>query len=182
MRYCESSCFKNWVVAQFLVPQATRNFFAQLWDARLAMYDGDAHDLSAAGARVTHVTDAVLPLADGAKDPLRRIAYNGTGKILVGISVPSFEEYVEVQHDTEALRRMLLLKLAAMQEHVPPQKMAEFLLQHKEALGNPYSGEAFAWDESAREIQFAPRSKKWNKATFAVKYAPAAPSPPRGKK
>lgn len=177
-RYCTKACFSNWVIAQLYVPQASRNTAAQLWDARLALHDGDPRDMAALSAAVSQIIDATMPLASSARETARRMSYNMSGKTLVAIATPSYDDYLTFQHDVEALRRMLLLKIAALDEHVPAQKMSEFLAQHRETLGNPYNDEAFAWDEATKEIRFVPKSKKWNKDLLTVAYAPVGTRAP----
>lgn len=172
LRYCQSHCLQRWLIAQFYAPQATRNLYARLWDAVLEVHNGDPRNMSEASARVSQVVESATPLTDSATEMMRRMAYNVTGKILTIVAFPAYAEYLDIQHDTEALRRMLLLKISALKEHIPAQKMPEFLAQRRDTLGDPYTGEPFAWDAAAREIRFAPKAKKWKKASFAVAYSP----------
>ena len=173
LRYCKSDCLKEWLIAQFFAPQATRNLYARLWDAVLEVHDGDPRTVSEASARVSQIWESAMPLTSSAKETMRRMAYNATGKILALIALPAYADYLDIEHDTEALRRMLLLKVAALKAHISVQKMPEFLAQQKDALYDPYTGNAFAWDSTSSEIRFVPRSKKWKKDSFAVIYSPA---------
>ncbi|MEO8673282.1 MAG: hypothetical protein ABI411_18355, partial [Tahibacter sp.] len=169
-RYCEKDCLKQWLIAQFYTRQATRNLYARLWDAVLVVHNGEPKDMSAANARVSEIVESAMPLTASAKQTLRRMAYNATGEILTVIALPAYAEYINNQHDTEALRRMLLLKIAALKEHVSAQKMPEFLAQRGDTLSNPYTGEPFEWDTAKHEIHFDAKSKKWKVINFGVSY------------
>lgn len=170
IRYCQSGCLKGWLIAQFFVPQATRNLYARLWDAVLEVHDGDPRKISEANARVSQIVESAMPLTGSAKETLRRISYNATGKIMTIIALPAYLQYLDIQHDTEALRRMLLLKISALKQYISAQKMPEYLAQQLDVLVDPYTGEPFGWDAATREIRFAPRSKKWKDAPFDVTY------------
>jgi hypothetical protein len=174
MHYCPSDCLKGWLMAQFYAPQATRNLYSRLWDPVLEAHDSDPRKTSEAQARVSEVYESAMPLTQSAKETMRRMSYNATGTILTLISLPAYADYLNRQHDTEALRRMLLLKIAALRQHVRVQAIADFLAQQPIALRDPYTGDAFSWDNASGQIRFAPKSKKWKAATFAVSYPSAA--------
>jgi hypothetical protein len=105
LRYCQSGCLKGWLIAQFYAPQGTRNLYARLWDAMLEVHNGDPRDKAEASARVSQTFDSAMPLAGGAKETMRRMSYNATGKILVLIALPAYAEYLDIQHDRSALIR-----------------------------------------------------------------------------
>jgi hypothetical protein len=174
MRYCKSDCFKGWLMAQFYVPQATRNLYARLWDCVLDVHNGDPRSTTAAQAHITEIFDSAMPLTKSAAETLHRMSYNASGKVLTLISLPAFADYLNRQHDTEALRRMLLVKIAALRQHVPVSDMPSFLAQQPSSLRNPYTGEPLGWDATRRQIVFAPKSKKWKASEFAVAYTRAA--------
>jgi hypothetical protein len=99
------------------------------------------------------------------------MAYNLSGRVVTISAMPDYSDYLYMQHDTEALRRMLLLKISALKERTPVQNMPEFLAQRRDTLCDPYTGEAFTWDAAAHQIRFVPKSKRWKKDFFAVTYA-----------
>jgi len=162
------------VIAQLYAPQATRNLAGQFWDAELALFDGDPREMAALGGPVEYIIDSNMPLNATGTEMMRRMSYNVAGKMLVVVATPSYNDYLTFQHDSEALRRMLLLKIEALKERVEPQKMPAFFVRQRGALGDPYTGEPFAWDEASKEIRFVPKSKKWSKNVLATVYAPSA--------
>jgi hypothetical protein len=170
-RYCQSHCLRGWLIAQLFAPQATRNLFARLWDATLEENDADPRNIADAKAHYAQILASATPLNDSAKEMLRRMTYNLSGKVVTTTAMPDYSDYLYMQHDTEALRRMLLLKVSALKERTPAQKMPEFLAQQRDTLCDPYTGEAFIWDNAAHEIRFVPKSKRWKKDFFAVSYA-----------
>ena len=179
-RYCQSRCFMSWVMAQFFERQATRNLSAQVWDALLAVHMADPRDIPAAQKRLDEVFEAITPLTESGNESMRRISYNGVGRVLVSISLPAFSDYLYAQHDVEDLRRIVSIKISAMQEQIPTARMAQFLSAQPESLRDIYTGEPFAWEPVSKEIRFVPKSKKWKQSYFAVSYRTAPLRPIRG--
>jgi hypothetical protein len=180
-RYCKSQCFTSWLTAQFFERQATRNLSVKIWDALLAVHMAEPHDIPAAQKKLSAVFEAISPLTDSGSESLRRISYNGVGRVLVSISLPAYADYLYFQHDVEDIRRAVSIKISAMQEHIPAAKMAEFLSSQPESLRDVYTDEPFVWEPAAKEIRFVPKSKKWKQSVFAVTYFTEAPRPIRGK-
>ena len=176
-RYCKSECFTSWLAAQFFERQATRNLSAQIWDALLAVHVAEPRDIPAARKKLSAVFEAISPITNSGSESMRRISYNGMGRVLVSISLPAYSDYLYFQHDVEDIRRVVSIKISAMQKHIPVQEMAEFLAAQPESLRDVYTDEPFFWEPAANEIRFVPKSKKWKQSSFAVTYRTDTPRP-----
>jgi hypothetical protein len=170
-RYCSSNCLQNWLMAQATAQQATFNLSAEFADGILDMHQASARNLADAQTRVSTLWEANIPLVDSAWEVLRRMKYNFAGKTLVLISLPALPEAF-LQHDREALRRMIAIKLEALKQNIDPARMAQFLAAQPTSLRNPFDGQPFAWDASASEIRYVPKWKDFKRPSVA--YKPAA--------
>lgn len=94
------------------------------------------------------------------KTTIRRIGlpflYNPAGEFFasIGQTAPGIQNYIEKGHNLEGLRRLACLKVLAHKEHVPPERMPQFLASHTLNLGNPYTYGAMTWDEKKGSISF----------------------------
>jgi len=94
-------------------------------------------------------------------------AYNLVGRILVVMSVPDLSRYKDRLHDQDAVRRMLAIKLRALQARLPATAMPGFLADQPRELRNPYTGEPFGWE--GEDITYAPAdSQYWKSERLAI--------------
>jgi len=170
-RSSSDGCIKNLAMGSAFVPQATFNLHAKNFEAMQRWLEADARGIERARAVYSAELESDFVRLDDARVALRQMAYNYTGRILASIAIPASDWGLRV-HDREALRRMLLIKRAAVREAVPESAMPEFLDGQPAALRNPYSGRAFEWDELFREIHFAPEAKEqWKQSRLGISHS-----------
>jgi hypothetical protein len=163
------NCLKKLVMGQGYAPQATANRLAELYADSELFHNVSARDYRSVEASVGAAISRKAPL-DGDEGPLGMFGYNPVGKILAFIAIPAYS-WVPRNHDCEALRRMLVLKLQARRQRIGADRMDAFLAAQPEALRNPYTGEPFAWDATRQEIGFAPVAVKyWKVERLGVPY------------
>ncbi len=82
---------------------------------------------------------------------------NPIAKILIKVSEPAYQSYIEKQYDTFAQINLLSLKLAIIKEQVPTQAVAAFVQDQAGRFSNPYDGSALGWDAQKQELFVALR-------------------------
>ena len=82
---------------------------------------------------------------------------NPIAKILIKVSEPAYQSYIEKQYDIFAQINLLSLKLAIIKEQVPTQAVAAFVQDQTGRFSNPYDGSALGWDAQKQELFVALR-------------------------
>jgi hypothetical protein len=171
LRFCQptpqSSCLMQWLIAQAYAPQATLNLRASLFESELELYRADARENEAARKLWGEVMERYMFLGK-ASESLHAMLYNFAGKTVAYISVEA-AVWGDELHDREAFRRMLLVKFAALRQHIAPAAMADFLAAQSEKLSNPYGGH-FLWDAAFNEIYFKTRSGRSKRPYLTLAY------------
>ena len=160
-------CLQMLAVSSAYAPQATLNLHATHRAAMQQFLQADPPELTGleqalerAFERATHPEFSEYSLL------LRSFAYNFTGRILAAMPVLDWSYRL---HDQDALRRMYLLKAAALRAGSSAQDMPAFLARQPESLRNPYDGSAFGWDASTAELHFVPKAVSyWQRDRLAV--------------
>jgi len=166
-----NGCLETLAMNSALAPQATMNLHARNQVAYLAWLGADPRHVEARRSELGEVLQKSFPDFGDTQTLLRQLSYNFAGRILASIAIPAMDYGLRV-HDREALRRMIVLKRAAMSQGIADQAMPAFLAAQPDALRDPYTGEAFAWDALFHEMTFEPRaSKHWKRARAGIAYS-----------
>ncbi len=78
------------------------------------------------------------------------LGYNAAGRRLAFEGLSPLPTWRKRQNDSETLRRMLLIKIAALRAHVSAREMPEFLAAQPDALRHPYPGKSIVWRPGQR--------------------------------
>ena len=97
-----------------------------------------------------------------------RTVYNPTGKILVAIAAPAYEQYVLRPYDTAALQRLVRLSLEIRRHLVAPSGMTAFMTKHREWSTHPADGRSFSWNPTTGEIAILTVAKQPSDRRFSV--------------
>jgi hypothetical protein len=73
-------------------------------------------------------------------------------KIVLSVSTPSYDDYVEKHYDTFAQINLLALKLDLLKQHIPPNDIPAFVQAHATQYPNPYDGKALGWDAEKQQL------------------------------
>lgn len=168
-----NGCLQTLALTSAHAPQATMNLHARNQSALLAWLEADARQIEARRAELGEVLQPTFPDFENTRTLLRQLSYNYVGRILASLAIPAMDFGLRV-HDREALRRMIVLKRAALRDGIADQSMPEFLAAQPEALRDPYTGLPFAWDSLFHEMSFEPRATKhWQRPRVGVAYSVA---------
>lgn len=165
------SCASDLMLSTTFLPQATANVVARL-DTAMADYQAATPEQeNDAAQRYAELVERENPLADG-NAALRLFGYNASGKVLAFVAIPK-ANYRQRLNDYEALRRILVVKVAALQRGLRAPDMPEFLATQPPALRNPYTHRAFDWDAANNTILYtAATADSFKRAQIAIGYAP----------
>jgi hypothetical protein len=94
--------------------------------------------------------------------------YNPTGKTLVAIGAPAYENYLLRPYDAAALQRLVRLSLEIRRQQVAASAIPGFMELHPEWSAHPASGQTFVWDPEAKEIAIRVIAKQPADRRFAV--------------
>ena len=73
-------------------------------------------------------------------------------KILLSISSPQFEAYIEKHHDTFAQINLLAIKLEILKQNIAVTAIPKFVQEHATEYPNPYDGKALGWDADKQQL------------------------------
>lgn len=161
-------CFGIPFMRAAYAPQATRNLSAATFEEIASVWRAQPLDYDREKARSAAAILALHPfLAQGDFVDFFRHG-NPTGRITLTIAIPAYAGYIEPRHDVEALRRMLVLKHLSRQRGIAPHDMPGFLAAQPVQLRHPFSGDAFEWDATLRELAYTPRATRWHRSRLSV--------------
>ena len=166
----KDSCLSQFLMSSGYARQATINDYARHMRAAADWFEAEARDYERAQEVYGDYVKRVIPLSDS-NTGWTLLKYNMTGKVLSFIAIPKLD-WAGRKHDREGLRRMFALKMDARAQGLQASAMPAFLANQGEALRNPYTGEAFGWDEQLRAITFKPSTDYWKVELLRVPYAP----------
>ncbi|WP_313919056.1 hypothetical protein [Tahibacter sp.] len=168
------SCGKDLAFSATFLPQATINISARLDTAMADFLAAGPREEAAAGQRYAELVERENPLHDSAS-ALSMLGHNGTGRVLAFVAIPK-ANWRRRLNDYETLRRMLLVKLAAIRGNVAANQMPEFLASQPTSLRHPYRDKFIGWDAQKRAIiATAATEDTFKQNDIVVAYAPAAP-------
>lgn len=176
------SCSNDLVSSTTYLPQATDNIVARIVTASADFLAASPADEPAAAERLAQRVGREDPSRGDA--PLALKIYNAAGRRLALQSVLE-PVYRKRLNDQETVRRMLLIKLAALHSHVPAANMPEFLAAQQNALRHPYPGKSIVWRPGQRAFAAPAAVENSFENGFIVvpHHAPssasAAPPPPQ---
>jgi hypothetical protein len=85
---------------------------------------------------------------------------NHEGRMTLNLTGPdSWLTWIKRFHDIEGHRRLVLLQIAALRDHVPFDQMPAWLAQQPPGLRNPYTLQPMGWDAAAQSLVFEGRQK-----------------------
>lgn len=174
----EVSCGQSTLNVLFGVaylPQATRNDGARRATAMAQILAAPAAEQEAVFEANRSVLVSKQDLREGNElyGSYFSWGYNITGKIMQIVGQVEFLNDSRRIHDQEALRRMLVIKLDALQRKVPVGAMPDFLAAQPAALRDPYSGQPFGWDPDLKIITYTPAATKyWKRERLEFGYGP----------
>lgn len=170
------SCGSDLAANASYLPQATRNTIARLSTATADLLAAKPADEAAATQRYAELTEREDPERGRAK--LTAMVYNATGKALAveSLSTPLWRKRL---NDHETVRRMLLIKLAALRGSVTAANMPDFLAAQPEALRHPYPDKSIVWREGLLAL-VAPAAVEgsFENDLIVVPYDKSLPPPP----
>ncbi len=73
-------------------------------------------------------------------------------KILLGVSTPSYETYIEKHFDTFAQINLLAMKMALIEKKIASSAIPQFVQDHTKQYANPYDGKAIGWDAEKHQL------------------------------
>jgi hypothetical protein len=73
-------------------------------------------------------------------------------KILLSVSSPQFETYIEKHYDTFAQVNLLALKLEILKQNIAVTAIPKFVQAHATQYPNPYDGKALGWDAEKQQL------------------------------
>jgi hypothetical protein len=86
--------------------------------------------------------------------------HNPIASILVDVGSPVYTDYALKFHDCNGLIRLVQLKRLIKVNHIPPDKIGQFLKDKPKEYGDPYTGQPLKWDAKRKVISFKPVSDK----------------------
>jgi hypothetical protein len=163
-------CFSTLAFTTAYAPQATRNILAVDTDLMQEVLDAPPSELKQVSAVASRrITDTFLQF-DDIGVLLGQMSYNFAGRVFANISIPAYD-YGRREHDREALRRIVQIKLAARLDGIGAAAMPDFLPGLDDALRNPLNGQPFDWDPVLQTFHFAPLADKdWKRTRVDLGY------------
>lgn len=179
------SCGKDLAFSATFLPQASINISARLDTAMADFLAAGPLEEAAAGQRYAELVERENPLRDSAS-ALSMLGHNGTGRVLAVVAIPK-ANWRRRLNDYETLRRMLLVKLAAVRGTVAAHQMPEFLASQPSTLRHPYQDKFIGWDAQQRAIVATAATEDTFKqndivVAYASAAAPAAAAPAASRK
>jgi len=142
------SCGNDLLSSATFLPQATENIVARLLTATAAFLAAAPADEAAAAQRYAAFVEEEDPSRGSTM--FATLGYNAAGRRLAFDGLSPLPTWRKRQNDSETLRRMLLIKLAALRAHVTASDMPEFLAAQPDALRHPYPGKSIVWRPGQR--------------------------------
>lgn len=135
--------FERNAVRLFYQPNATLNAAWRELQAAIAAADAPPAELRARHASLQ------------AREPrFWEYAYNPIGRILLASGRPDISGYLLRIHDTDALMRMVALRLEYIVRAVPAHDAGGFLAVAPARFHDPYTGTPFRWEEARMRLSF----------------------------
>jgi hypothetical protein len=156
----EENALINHLATLTLQANSTTNLYYDWWDTMLKAAEAPAPQFDDALVRARR--EKVEHLGVGI-DPY--YFKNPVGKILVRVSDPEYEKYIERKFDTDGYVRLVALQLKIVSGHIPTTDVPDLLNRSDPAWVDPYTLKPMAWDEATCEIFFQgrqPSSRMWN--------------------
>ncbi|MGQ0799814.1 MAG: hypothetical protein ACT4NL_06850 [Pseudomarimonas sp.] len=151
-------------------PQATLNLHAMHREQMQRVLEASPADLDAVSKEAGAVIADSFPQLEDVGALLPQLAYNFVGRILAGIAIPAYD-WGKREHDREALRRLLLIKLKARQAGIEAAAMPEHVQAQASALLNPWTGNPFEWDAEHGVLHFTPKAAgRWKQPRVELRY------------
>jgi hypothetical protein len=101
--------------------------------------------------------------------------HNPMGNILLGVSLPIYDEYIYRVHDLIAASRVVELQRRIILEKIPPQQITTYLSASNRALYDPYTNAPMKFDATKGTLSFESPRKTSTKRMFFAQVADAAP-------
>jgi hypothetical protein len=73
-------------------------------------------------------------------------------KILLSVSTPGYDNYIEKHFDTFAQINLLAMKMALIEKKIPSSAIPQFVQDHAKQYANPYDGKAIGWDVEKHQL------------------------------
>lgn len=73
-------------------------------------------------------------------------------KILLSVSTPGYDNYIEKHFDTFAQINLLAMKMALIEKKIPSSAIPQFVQDHAKQYANPYDGKAIGWDAEKHQL------------------------------
>lgn len=156
-----ASDFGGFLVKALYLKQATVNLCAAVWEGIIELATVPAHQYDAALEKFTRERQKYFVPFEDQKRLMNYMSYNFSGKTLVAIGIPKFNDFILRTHDYEALRRFHVLKWRIRADGVAAERLDEYLLAIPNDLHNPYTLRPFSWNKERKELAFTPRSERW---------------------
>jgi hypothetical protein len=97
-----------------------------------------------------------------------RTIYNPTGKILVAIGAPAYENYPLRPYDAAALQRLVRLGLEIRRQQIAPSAIPAFMKLHPEWSTHPADGRSFTWNPTTSEVAIHTVAQQASDRRFSV--------------
>lgn len=169
------SCGNDLLSIATYLPQATDNTVARLLTATAAFLAADPADEASAAQRYAALVDQENPSRGSTM--FATLAYNAAGRRLAfeSMSPPTWRKRL---NDNETLRRMLLIKLAALRDGVAAARMPNFLATQPQALRHPYPDRSIVW-RAGQQALVAPAAIEgsFENDLIVVPYEKSSPPP-----
>jgi hypothetical protein len=101
--------------------------------------------------------------------------HNPMGNILLGVSLPIYDEYIYRVHDLIAASRVVELQRRIILEKIPPQQITTYLSASNRALYDPYTNAPMKLDATKGRLSFERPRNTGIKRMFFAQVADAAP-------
>lgn len=89
------------------------------------------------------------------------VFYNPVGRIMNGVGIPNYFEYVFRVDDLIGYSRLLDLQRRIVETNAGPDKVTSLLAGAGPGLMNPYTEQPMQWDAATKRISFALQGKRW---------------------
>lgn len=164
-------CFKALGMSAVYAPQATLNLKADGLEQTLRTLEASPSDYARVSDEAGQVLERQFPQFDDMGALLSQMSYNFGGRVLAAISIPAFDWGLR-EHDRDALRRMIELKLVLREGKVRASDLATGVPNQDDSLMNPLTGLPFDWDAEHGAFWFHPSAKQdWKRDRVEVTYA-----------
>ncbi len=151
-------------------PQATLNVHALHREQMQRVLEASPAEMEAVTRDAGTLITASFPQFEDMGALLSQLSHNFAGRILACIAIPAYD-WGKREHDREALRRLLLIKLKARQTGVDALAMAAHIEEQGDSMRNPLTGQPFEWNADQRVLHFTPlATERWTQPRVELRY------------